>query len=789
MSDAKSRMIYAHSKEGAGPDEWQTLDDHLIRVADRAAEFAGSFGYKNWGRALGLLHDAGKVNPAFQRRLHGAGERVDHGAPGAREALSRYRSQLGDTNGRLLAFAIAGHHGGMPNGISAGFEGRTPLKSRLSKEGVEKTAREFEDYAARVGLCLPESGAMEPLPLEKLAIAGERSDVDFARGIFSCSTFTRMLFSCLVDADYLDTERFMTVEDAAMREGTARDNVLELSYRLDRHMEDVQASAVPSKVNGMRSKVLEACRSAATWEPGIYSLTVPTGGGKTLASLSFALHHAISNDMARVIYAIPFTSIVEQAAQVFRSVLGDVNVLEHHSNYDFDAVTDEERKLSERLAIQNWEAPLIVTTNVQLFESLFSNKPGKCRKLHNIANSVIVLDEAQMLPDNLLTVTLAMLEELVADFNVTVLLCTATQPALEGLWPFGAHPREIVPFQDELSAVLDGRTKFVIEGAIREELLVDALVSNHQVLCIVGTKKKARRLFEDIVNEIDVGDTEDSFAAGIFHLSANMTPLHRSIVLTEIRRRLAEGERCVVVSTQLIEAGVDVDFPVVYRELAGIDSLIQAAGRCNREGRNSEGTVHVFEISDEVALGLSNERFDTSWLGQMKSIARQVIDDYDNTLDSSMSKEFFQRRYAVTTEKGLDANGLYADMTSASLLASTPVFGTLEFEDYAEKYRIIEDASVPVFVPWGEKGQELLAKLQEGCSRGASASAYVTKLQQSSVGVAPWFFSELEKLGAVDSKTYAPINVLSLQHNCRETYSDVVGLLEPGEGKPMDLIC
>lgn len=788
MSVLESQAIYAHSKDDCEPDEWQLLDDHLCNVASRAAEFASSFGYENWGCALGLLHDAGKVSPAFQRRLHGSGERVDHSAPGAWEALRRYRSRLEDANGRLLAFAIAGHHGGMPNGIRAGSEGRTPLVSRLSKEGVEKTAREFVDYAARVGLRLPEGSALEPLPLESLAIAGETNDAALARGIFSSSTCARMLFSCVVDADHLDTEWFMNPGAAAIRDGVARDDIAELSRRLDEHMEAVQALAVPSKVNEMRSKVLEACRSAAGWVPGIYTLTVPTGGGKTLASLSFALRHAMANGMSRVIYAIPYTSIVEQNARVFRSVLGDSNVLEHHSNYDFDAVTDEERKLSDRLAIQNWDAPLVVTTNVQLFESLFSNKPGKCRKLHNIANSVIVLDEAQMLPDNLLTVTLAMLEELVADFGVTVLLCTATQPALEGHWPFGAHPREIVPFQEELSAVLGGRTKFAVEGKVRERDLVDALFSSYQSLCIVGTKTKARAIFEDVAARAGVDDFEGAVAAGAFHLSANMTPLHRSKVLTEVRRRLTEGERCIVVSTQLIEAGVDVDFPVVYREMAGIDSLIQAAGRCNREGRLREGMVHVFEISDEVPLGLASERFDASWLGQMKSLARQIIGDHGHILNPSMSKEFFQARYRMATKQGLDAKGLYADMTSTALLASVPVFGTLDFESYAERYRLIEDASVPVFVPWDERGGELLSALQHECSRGVPAAAFAAKLQQSSISVARWRFAELEKLGAVDSKTYAPINVLSLQHDCRETYSDVVGLLDPEEGKPMDLI-
>lgn len=674
----------------------------------------------------------------------------------------------------------------MPNGIRAGSDGRTPLVSRLSKEGVEETAREFETYTSRIGMRLPESCALERLPLETLAETGDAGG-GLPRGIFSSSTYARMLFSCLVDADYLDTEQFVSPEIASARDAMPRDDVSELSRRLDEHMVAVQKSAAPSKVNEMRSKVLEACHSAANWAPGIYTLTVPTGGGKTLASLSFALSHAMANDMSRVIYAIPYTSIVEQNARVFRSVLGDNNVLEHHSNYDFDVVAGEGRGLFERLAIQNWDAPLVVTTNVQLFESLFSNRPSKCRKLHNIANSVIVLDEAQMLPDNLLTVTLAMLEELVADFNVTVLLCTATQPALEGLWPFGASPREIVAFQRELFAVLGGRTRFVIEGKVREDALVRELAEKRQVLCIVGTKKKARTLFEDVSREVCADDAERD-SAGVFHLSANMTPLHRSKVLSVARRRLADGERCIVISTQLIEAGVDIDFPVVYREMAGIDSLVQAAGRCNREGRLREGTVYVFEISDEVSLGLASERFDTSWLGQMKSLARQIIGDHGNVLDTSMSKEFFRARYRVATRQGLDAKGLYADMTSTALLASAPVFGTLDLENYAERYRIIEDASVPVFVPWGEKGEELLASLRDGCSRGVPASAFAAKLQQSSICVARWRLAELEKLGAVDSKTYAPIVVLSLLHDCRETYSDAVGLLEPGEGKPMDLI-
>lgn len=785
MPEDKVASFYAHTKEGAEENEWQPLEEHLLNVADRAASFAASFGYENWGRALGILHDAGKVSPSFQRRLRGSGEHVDHSTPGAWEALSRYRSELGDANGRLLAYALVGHHGGIPNGMRGE---RTPLKSRLDKEGIGDIAREFEEYAANVGVSIPGGDSLEPIPFEKLALSGER-DAAMTRGVFSTSVLARMLFSCLVDADYLDTEHFVTPDVSAARDGIHRDDMVALSQKLDMYMESLQSSAASSRVNSMRAMVLEDCRSAAKWVPGIYTLTVPTGGGKTLASLSFALRHAAANNMERVIYAIPFTSIVEQNAQVFRSVLGDNNVLEHHSNYDFDAVDNDERRLAERLAVQNWDAPLVVTTNVQLLESLFSNKPSKCRKLHNIANSVIVLDEAQMLPDNLLKVSLAMLEELVVDFNVTVVLCTATQPALEGLWPFGASPREIASHQDELLSVFGHRARFAIEGGLKEEELVGALSSSRQALCIVGTKKKARVIYKDVANRVCENELCDEDNLGVFHLSANMTPLHRTKILTEVRRRLSAGERCVVISTQLIEAGVDVDFPVVYREMAGIDSLIQAAGRCNREGKLPEGVVHVFEISDEVDLGLSSKRLDGSWLGQMKDIARCVIDAHGKALDPSMSKEFFENRYGVATEKGLDAEGLYSAMTSESLLIENPIFGTLNFEDYANKYRIIEDASVPVFVPWSERGFNLLGELQMACVQGVPASAFASKLQRSSVGVAQWHLIELERSGIVDTKTYAPINVLSLEHDCKQTYSDAVGLLDPGEGAPMSLVC
>ena len=686
MSESESQAIYAHSKESCEPDEWQLLEDHLRNVASRAAKFAASFGYENWGRALGLLHDAGKVSPAFQKRLHGSGERVDHSAPGAWEALRRYRSRLEDANGRLLAFAIAGHHGGMPNGICAGSEGRTPLVSRLSKEGVEKTAREFVDYAARVGLCLPEGSALEPLSLENLAIAGETNDTALARGIFSSSTCARMFFSCVVDADYLDTEWFMNPGAAAIRDGVARDDIAELSRRLDKHMEAVQASAVPSKVNEMRSKVLEACRSAAGWVPGIYTLTVPTGGGKTLASLSFALRHAMANGMSRVIYAIPYTSIVEQNARVFRSVLGDSNVLEHHSNVTYD-LEEEANPQTIRLAkaTENWDMPVVVTTAVQFFESLYACRSSQCRKLHNIAGSVVIFDEAQMLPVPYLRPCVWAISQLVEHYGVSAVLCTATQPALEPMF------REFLPqipvqelcLTDTCQWGIFRRVTFRQVGSLTWEELAAQLNAHGQVLCIVNTRKAA----QEVYGRLD--------GVGNFHLSTLMCPSHRKAQLQEIRRRLKEGLPCRVVSTSLIEAGVDVDFPAVYREQAGLDSVLQAAGRCNREGRRppEESLVHIFE-GEEKAPPLFSTAIAAGKMAMSRHTdisSREAIHDYFSELLDLKGKE------------AQDKEGILP-------LIQSEFF---PFRTVAERFHLIDSPTRTVYIPWGE-GAELVEQLRAG---------------------------------------------------------------------------
>ncbi|MCB2188432.1 MAG: CRISPR-associated helicase Cas3' [Deltaproteobacteria bacterium] len=553
---------YAHSLEGQPKAAWQCLEDHLRQVGELAAYFATDFGAGSWGLALGRLHDLGKFSGAFQKRLAG-GPRVDHATAGAREALARW----GEQKGRLLAYALAGHHGGLPDWVDPGGG----LKGRLTKE-------------------IPDYRHFPPTVLTELKLGAPRLRFEAGRSGFQTAFFCRMLFSCLVDADFLDTEAFMDPQKAGWRGG--RPGLPALQDRLKTFLAGLRQREQAGPLNPHRNRILEACLQAASKNPGLFSLTVPTGGGKTIASLAFGLAHALAHGLERIIYVIPYTSIIEQNAAVFREILGADAVVEHHASQPVPRGEDLEEThayLRTRLAAENWDAPLVVTTNVQLFESLFANRPSRCRKLHRLSRSVIILDEAQMLPREALLPCLHGLKELALNYGASVVLMTATQPAFGDGVTLGSaalQAREIAPDPLGLQELFR-RVEVHPLGGLSDAELAARLVVEPRVLAIVNTRAHARSLYEQC--------RELAGAAGLYHLSALMTPAHRSRKLAEIRQALARGRTCRVVSTQLVECGVDLDFPVVFRALAGLDSLAQAAGRCNREGRLAGlGRLYVF---------------------------------------------------------------------------------------------------------------------------------------------------------------------------------------------------
>ena len=516
--------------------------------------------------------------------------------------------------------------------------------------------------------------------------------------------YTRMLFSCLVDADYLDTE-------TAIQGGQPRGK----GETLERLLEKLNAHVAPwleapaNDLCAKRSAILARCLHGGEDERGLYTLTVPTGGGKTISSLAFALSHAVKHDLQRVIYVIPYTSIIEQNADVFAKVLGEENVLEHHSQVVFaDDGEETPEAYKKRLACENWDAPVVVTTAVQFFESLYAAKTSKCRKLHNIANSVVIFDEAQTLPLPFLIPCVSAIGELVQHYGVTAVLCTATQPALGRLFKQLAPTlvqHEIAPDPDELFDYFR-RVSFCREGVFTPEKLAERLTETAQVLCIVNTRKRARQVYESLPEE------------GRFHLSTLMIPTDREKTLNAIRTRLQNGKTCRVVSTSLVEAGVDVDFPSVWRELAGLDSILQAAGRCNREGRRSaaESVVHVFEAEGKFPASMTQQR----------EAATKVMEEFEEINTRLAIRAYFKRLLWVKGDEALDAKQILSSERACT------------FQSTAKVFRLIDADTCTVYVPNADNAEDI-ARLRAGLY----SKALIRRLGRSGVNV---YRHEYEKL-------------------------------------------
>ena len=671
----------------------QSIEEHRDHVADLARSFAEVFGSGSLAYLAGWLHDKGKERDSFQDyicKVNGLptnGKAVgehEHAFVGGLIAAQKPLYNL------LLANIIMGHHRGLYDDDA--------LKGEIKRRVIPKEIK------------------IDPLPigLSKPHITLTPKDLHH---------YVRMLFSCLVDADRLDTEAFMNPDQARLRGQS--DSLPVLLERLEAKLSELKLKSNVSEVNRVRNYVQQVCREKSDQPSGIFSMTVPTGGGKTLSSLLWALRHAIHNGQRRIIIAIPYTSIITQTAKTLKNILGEQNVLEHHSEFDYDALKDERLREVYQLAADNWDFPVIVTTNVQLFESMFSNKPSACRKLHNISNSVIILDEVQTLPTNFLQPIVDALSAYNHSFGVSFLLTTASQPVLSGLIE-GCNPManfqgldavsELIPASAKLHEKLRRVTLDIDETPRSYDEIAKALVQHDRVLCIVNTRRDAKEVYKRLPKE---GLT--------LHLSRMMCPDHVGETIKQITEALADEANKVirVVATQLVEAGVDIDFPVVYRQEAGLDSVLQAAGRCNREGKRKLCVTHVFSLAKEHNLPQGD-------ISNANNARRALKKDSDWFAPETMAS-YFKQRYS--REETFDKKGIKGYLYSPK---------DIMFETAAKEFRLIEDGSIPLIVVWKNS-----LSLVEHLKQQGPSYTLMKQLAKYSVNVYQSDFMALCQTGAV----------------------------------------
>lgn len=662
-----------------------------------AEAFAETFDAGELARVAGLWHDIGKAHPSFQSYLFDAEGDPDRRRRGPDHKAAGACLAAQNPNLHLLTFVIAGHHGGLPD--KAG-----KLRAFLAEHCGSTRIAETREYAtALVNFTQPGDELRPPA---------------FIKTPEQLELFIRMLFSCVVDADHLDTQHHHAPESAEVRSSSQSIDTLWDTF--ERRYQAFSRQAPDTPVNRLRCEIYDHCVERSADAPGFFRLTVPTGGGKTRAGLAFALRHARQHTLRRVITAVPYTSITEQTADTFRSIFDDpATVMEHHSAFE-PSPHDDQSSLDWRdLAAQNWDAPIIVTTTVQLLESLFANRTTRTRKLHNIAGSVILLDEIQSLPPGLLQPTLDMLQQLVEHYHVSVVLSTATQPALEARdgFPGVSGIREIVPDPNRYFASLKRVTFQRAPGSPNWNDIAERMHASRQAMAILNTRKDARSLFEELADP------------DALHLSTLMCGAHRRAVLAEVRRRIANDEPCRLVSTQLVEAGVDLDFPLVLRAVGPLDRIVQAAGRCNREGNLASGEVVIFDPA-EGSMPLRDYRTATD-------ITRALFEQgHDNLHDPDLYHSYFQHYYSSVS---LDSK----NVTSARR--------ELDFPEVAKRYRIIDEQTYPVIVPWPDDGdhnpaETALRQLQQGY--GAPRKAWRT-LEQFTVALTEWQLSAAERMGIV----------------------------------------
>jgi CRISPR-associated endonuclease/helicase Cas3 len=658
--------LYAHTPNGAG--EWHGLAEHLESVARLAGEFAEPFGGAAHARAIGLLHDLGKANPKFQNYLQLCArepdrkhETTDHKGAGT----LALRAQV--PGNEALLWAVAGHHGGL-----------------MDKRKLGDKLKQWKDETPP-NLFVPD---LPPLPDAAMLALPEWANAD----PHAFDLFTRLLSSALFDADCLDTEAHGSPEATALRHRS-----FPTIEALAEKMTTAQLSEIGkpgNAVKSVRDELARSCLREASRKPGLFRITAPTGSGKTRSALSFALKHAQENGLRRVISVAPYLSITDQTADSYRALLGSNALLEHHSDAgrnDRDEGDQDPEAIWRRLAAQTWDAPVIVTTAVQFFESLFSNKTSKLRKVHRIAKSVVIIDEVQTLPTELLNPMLDMLRLLIKHAGVSVVLCTATQPPYERIRDGIELPEaiELAPNKEAAFAVLS-RVSYVWpvpnEPAKDWDEIAEIVRGEPQILAVLNTRKDSLALLEAL------GDDD------ALYLSTLLCAEHRRAVIAEIKQRLNEGDDCRVISTQVVEAGVDLDFPTVLRALGPFDRIVQAAGRCNREGKLTEKGRMIVVDPKDGGTPIGPYRTGTDVTAMM--IGREETDpDRPETVERYFATLFHRtpldRNFRNKTTKHEDKTRPIQRMRRER-----------DFESVAETFWLIPDSDISVLVPYKPKPDE-----------------------------------------------------------------------------------
>ena len=711
----KKMVYYGHSRKDKPKSEWQPLIEHLTNTADLAEKFGTDAGVSELARTAALLHDIGKYSKEFQARLDGSGRKVDHATAGAKEIRNLFNI---DQNQKyfadMLAYCIAGHHTGLPNyGSEIDVDGDGTLLARVEK----KPLKDYSAYKTEIetsALTLPAHVKLRP---------------DKKLSGFSLAFLTRMIFSALVDADFQETQTYMK-DDLTPRGG--HESIEQLCNKFNAYLRKFDNPE--NEINKKRTETLKACIAQADSKQGFFKLTIPTGGGKTESSMAFALNHAVRHGLKRVIYVIPFTSIIEQNAGKFKESLGEENVLEHHSNFDWkkgsgadsESADDETKEVMDKLklASENWDIPIVVTTNIQFFESLFANKSSRCRKLHNIAKSVIIFDEAQMLPREYLDPCMLAAKEIVQNYGASVVFCTATQPALNQRLPdvefteLAPDPHALFDFYNRVQVTNIGKTP--------DDELIEKIQEHPQALCIVNTRKHAKGLFDQLEGE------------GNFHLSTLMCPAHRKEVLKTIRSLLADKSKpiCRVISTQVMEAGVDVDFPVGFRALAGLDSIVQAAGRVNREMKRGVSDIFVF---DPETPHIKRKPI---FIEQGARVAESILRDYGDNPESELAiGKYFELLYRLQSKDGFDVKKILACFHKGTDELD------FDFKKAADEFRMIENNTVAVVIPYNEEAEKLL----EQARHHPFPYKFARQLQMYTVNIYENEFEKIRSKGVIET--------------------------------------